>query len=165
MKGQETYPVWSPGFSRRDVGNFDDCEMFGSVAEFVGDCISNSNWGLEEHELRLWIANSWFVAQWCSGSEFFALAVACRGIPREQGPGPEPGPDRVGCNRCNPRTVRCSGCTPAEPYPPNRKRKLTRELAVGKPRRDGKNAGLQLFDQCRSRSNKLNQKTSDAVGS
>jgi len=20
--------VWSPGFSRRDVGNFDDCEMF-----------------------------------------------------------------------------------------------------------------------------------------
>jgi len=34
MKGQETYPVWSPGFSRRDVGNFDDCEMF-KLAENV----------------------------------------------------------------------------------------------------------------------------------
>src|SRR5437867_11428624 len=32
------------------MGRYPDLYNYGSVAEFVGDCISNSNWGLEEHE-------------------------------------------------------------------------------------------------------------------
>jgi len=28
--------VWSPGFSRRDVGSFDDCEMFKAFDNVAG---------------------------------------------------------------------------------------------------------------------------------
>ena len=60
--------------------------------------------------------------------EFFALAVVAKAS-RKNDPDPEWIRTGVGCTR-NPRAVRCSGCTPAEPYPPDRKPNLTRELAA-----------------------------------
>ena len=50
-------------------------------------------------------------------------AVACRGIPKET-PDLQKSRPGAGCIG-NPRTIGRSGCTPAEPYPPNRKTKIS----------------------------------------
>ena len=60
---------------------------------------------------------------------FSLWTVACEGIRKSKSP-TRMMRARLGCIR-NPRAVRCSGCAPAEPYPPNRTESGTqRWLAV-----------------------------------
>ncbi|MGB6068090.1 MAG: hypothetical protein WBG50_25055, partial [Desulfomonilaceae bacterium] len=75
-----------------------------SVAEFVGNPSKNGGLtaeGTMSFSLWPWLAEA---------SQKASTRSGCL-------------PNRVGCNHCNPRTIRCSGCTPAEPYPPNRRTK------------------------------------------
>ncbi len=55
-------------------------------------------------------------------NEFFALDLGLQGIHRKNPEGSDSAPGRM--LDCNPRTGRCSGCTPAEPYPPSRENNL-----------------------------------------
>lgn len=60
---------------------------------------------------------------------FTLYAVACESILPEKIPiqsDTEPGRDAFS----NPRTVGCSGCTPAEPYPLSRRKSSTQSLNI-----------------------------------